>query len=108
MSEDQRLGALHWIDHYAVPTSDLDRWVDWNANVLGATQPWHDTTPAPGQPRRAEFRILGGSHVIGFAQNAPIPRGKALGEGLPRYGFYIRAADVDAHLRRLDELGVPH
>src|SRR5438093_174252 len=40
MAEDQRLGALHWIDHYAVPTNDLDRWVDWNANVLGATEPW--------------------------------------------------------------------
>jgi catechol 2,3-dioxygenase-like lactoylglutathione lyase family enzyme len=108
MAEDQRLGACHWIDHYAVPTNDLDRWVDWNARVLGATEPWQDTVPAPGQPRRAEFRVLGGCHVIGFAQGAPVPPGKGLGQGLPRYGFYVRAEDVPEHMRRLDELGVPH
>ena len=108
MAEDQRLGALHWIDHYAVATNDLDRWVDWNAKVLGATEPWQDTAPAPGQPRRAEFRVLGGCHVIGFAQSAPVPAGKGLGQGLPRYGFYVRLEDMQEHLRRLDELGVAH
>ena len=108
MAVDQRLGALYWIDHYAVPTQDLDRWVEWNANVLGATQPWHDTTPAPGQPRRAEFRVLGGCHVIGFAQSAQVPPGKGLGQGLPRYGFYVRGEDVDEHLQRLDRFGVAH
>jgi catechol 2,3-dioxygenase-like lactoylglutathione lyase family enzyme len=108
MAEDQRLGALYWIDHYAVPTNDLDRWVDWNANVLGATQPWHDTAPVPGQPRRAEFRVLGGCHVIGFAQSAPVPPGKGLGKGLPRYGFYVRPDDVAQHARRLDQFEVPH
>jgi len=108
MAVDQRPGAVYWIDHYAVPTKDLDRWVEWNANVLGATQPWHDTDPAPGQAPRAIFRVLGGCHVIGFAQSVPIPPGKGLGKGLPRYGFYVRPEDIDQHLRRLDELGVPH
>jgi len=108
MAEDQRLGALHWIDHYAVPTNDLDRWVEWNASVLGATERWHDTAPAPGQPRMAEFRILAGCHVIGFIQSERIPPNSALGEGLPRYGFYVRPEEVDEHVRRLDRLDVPH
>jgi catechol 2,3-dioxygenase-like lactoylglutathione lyase family enzyme len=110
MAEDQRLGALHWIDHYAVPTNDIDRWAEWNADVLGAKHSWHDTDPAPGQPKRALFRLLGGSgaHVIGFAQSVPIPPSKGLGKGLPRYGFYVHARDMDEHARRLERLNVPH
>ena len=110
MAEDQRLGALHWIDHYAVPTNDLDRWIGWNADVLGAVDAWHDTEPAPGQPRRAAFRLLGGSgaHVIGFGQSEPVPPGLGLERGLPRYGFYVRPEDVDEHVRRLERLNVPH
>src|SRR5205823_13742371 len=27
---------------------------------------------------------------------------------LPRYGFFVRAEDIEGHLRRFDELGVEH
>ena len=37
VGEDQRVGALHWIDHSAVPTNDLDGSAQWNADVLGST-----------------------------------------------------------------------
>jgi hypothetical protein len=38
----------------------------------------------------------------------PLEPSPGLGKGLPRHGLYIRQEDVDAHLRRLDEYGVPH
>ncbi len=107
MAEDQRPGALHWIDHFAVPTNDLDRWTDWVANTLGAVEPWADSGEMAG-PRFAEFRNLGGSHIIGFVQSTPIPANGGIGKGYPRYGFYIRQEDVEDHLRRLDEMKVPH
>src|SRR5438270_8948063 len=102
MAEDQRPGTLHWIDHFGVPTSDLDRWTDWAARGLGAVDSWADTSQMKG-PRFAEFRNLGGSHIIGFVQSDPLPANGGLGKGCPRYGFYINAADIDAHLKRLDE-----
>src|SRR5581483_2924105 len=94
-------------DHFGVPTSDLDRWVDWAGNALGATESWADTSAMKG-PRFAEFRNLGGSHIIGFVQSAPIPPNRGLGKSHPRYGFYIRSEDIDEHLRRLDSLSIPH
>jgi hypothetical protein len=107
MAEDQRPGAIHWIDHFAVPTNDLERWVGWVGDVLGTTDPWGDTAHMGG-PRFAEFRNLGGSHVIGFVQADPIPENAGLGKACPRYGFYVRPEDLDEHRRRLDRLRVPH
>lgn len=108
MAEDHRLGAPYWIDHYVVATSDLARWEGFCANVLGATEPWGDTEPPPGQARFGGFLHLGGSHVAAFVQQRPIPPGKGLGTGCPRYGLYVRQEEIDEHLRRLDEHGVPH
>jgi catechol 2,3-dioxygenase-like lactoylglutathione lyase family enzyme len=107
MAEDTRPGAAHWIDHFGVPTSDLDRWTDWAARALGATDSWGHTAEMRG-PRFAEFRNLGGSHIIGFVQTTPIPANKGLGKSSPRYGFYIRGEDIDEHLRRLDAEQIPH
>ncbi len=38
----------------------------------------------------------------------PLPPSAGLGKGLPRHGLYIRQADIDTHLRRLDQFNVPH
>jgi catechol 2,3-dioxygenase-like lactoylglutathione lyase family enzyme len=108
MAEDQRLGALHWIDHYAVPTSDIERWIEWNANVLGAVEPWGDTEPAPGETRVGAFRHVAGAHVAAFQTKNPIPASNGLGKSYPRYGLYIRPEDIDEHLRRLDRFEVTH
>jgi len=107
MAIDERPGTLHWVDHFGVPTNDLDRWLQWVADVLGTTEAWHDTDNTPG-PRFAAFRNLGTAHIIGFTTTDPIPENGGLGKGAPRYGFYIKAEDIDNHLRRLDELNVPH
>jgi catechol 2,3-dioxygenase-like lactoylglutathione lyase family enzyme len=108
VAEDHRLGALHWIDHYAIPTSDIERWLEWNANLLGAVEPWGDTEPAPGEQRVGAFRVLAGCHVAAFQQKAPIPPNQGLGKSYPRYGFYVRPEDLDEHVRRLDRLEVNH
>ena len=36
MAEDQRPGTIYWIDHFAVPSNDLDRWIKFQMNVVGA------------------------------------------------------------------------
>ena len=36
MAEDQRPGTIWWIDHFAVPSNDLDRWIKFQINVVGA------------------------------------------------------------------------
>ena len=106
MKDDQRLGAMYWIDHFVVGTTDVTRWGEWAAEVLGAGHPWHDTDKVP-ELRGAVFRDLGGCHVAAFA-NESMPPDPGLGEGMPRYGMYIRRDEVDRQLNRLDRLGVRH
>ena len=36
MAEDQRPGTIYWIDHFAVPSNDIDSWIKFQVNVLGA------------------------------------------------------------------------
>ena len=43
-----------------------------------------------------------------FEARNPIPQTKGIGKGLPRYGYYIEAADIDAHVRRLAAAGAIH
>jgi len=106
MKDDQRLGAMYWIDHFVVGTTDVPRWGEWSTEVLGASHAWHNTDNAP-ELRGAVFRDLGGCHIAAFV-NERMPEDPGLGEGMPRYGFYIRADDVDRQLNRFDQLGVRH
>jgi catechol 2,3-dioxygenase-like lactoylglutathione lyase family enzyme len=51
----------------------------------------------------------GGSCRIGaFLQPEIYPTAKELGKDMPRCGFYIRAEDIDHHLKRLDRHKIPH
>jgi len=104
MKDDQRLGAMYWIDHFVVGTTDVPRWGEWSTEVLGASHTWNNTD-ARG-PQGAVFRDLGGCHIAAFA-NEKMPHAE-LGEGMPRYGMYIRANDIDRQLSRFDKLGVRH
>jgi len=106
MKDDQRLGAMYWIDHFVVGTTDVARWGDWAGDVLGASHAWHDTDKAP-ELRGATFRDLGGCHIAAFL-NESLPPDLGLGEGMPRYGMYIRRDDLDRQVNRLDQLGVRH
>ena len=106
MNDVEPRGAVHWIDHYVVGTNDMGAWVDWAVNATGITRrPIIGLTTAA---RKRNIKITsflwwdGGSCRIGaFLQPEIYPPAKALGEDLPRCGFYIRPEDIDTHLRRL-------
>jgi len=104
MLEDQRPGTVYWIDHYAVGTNDLDRWVEFGERVLGAK------TTRTQRPNPINFfqQLSGPCLQGGFLQSVPLAPSPGLGKGLPRYGFFIRAADIEDHLRHLDECQVNH
>lgn len=106
MLYDQVPGTVYWIDHYVVGSDDLDRWADFQAKVIGA----HglEVQGARGQ-RFIEFQgITDCCHHGAMISPEPLPAPAPLGKGLPRHGLYIRQQDIDQHLRRLDQLGVPH
>ena len=105
MLEDQRPGALYWVDHYVVPVTHLRRWVDFYANVFGAKLRVNEERPNPsGELEGTQFTFVGRCHVGGSPYQGAITPGT----GLPRYGWFIRDEDIDEHLRRLDANGVAH
>ncbi len=111
MIDDQRPGTIYWIDHVAVPSNDLGRWVKFQLNVLGAKlERINGLTTEERQRNRgvAAFCRTPYSMIDGFLASEPLPPAAAPGVGLPRFGFFIRPEDIDEHLRRLDEHAVPH
>ena len=103
MADTQRPGAVHWIDHYVVASTDLERWTDFQAKVVGS-RPFEDRPP-----RFIAFqRITPCCHHGAMLSKEPLPPTGGLGKGLPRHALFVRQADVDQHVRRLDELNVPH
>ena len=98
-----RAGTVQWIDHYVVCSEDVPRWAAFHAQVLGAV-----TLPDPGGKLPGVFQSVARIRHGGFTALAPMPPTKGLGAGLPRYGYYVYAADIDAHLRRLDAAGALH
>jgi predicted enzyme related to lactoylglutathione lyase len=105
MVRDGRPGEVHWIDHYVVCTNDIARWEAFHTELLGAktvARPIMDGLPV------GIFQTVGCCRNGGFISRATLPPTRGLAEGLPRYGLYIVATDVDAHLRRLDKVGAPH
>src|SRR6266540_4533481 len=103
MLEDQRPGTVYWIDHYAVGTNDLQRWVDFHERVLGG-QTTRTNRPDP----KNMFQQLGQCLHGGFLQPVQLPGSAGPGKALPRYGFWIRPEDIELQLRHLDEQQVPH
>jgi catechol 2,3-dioxygenase-like lactoylglutathione lyase family enzyme len=105
MTHDQGPGRVFWIDHYVVCTNDIARWQHFNEELLGAS---------PGGQAVVNgtmvglFLNIGPCRNGGFIASQSLPATKGLSDGLPRYGFYIEAGDVDLHLDRLKRLNVPH
>jgi len=111
MAEDQRPGTVFWIDHFAVATNDLFHWIKFTQNILGARLDRINglTTEARENNRSiAAFCRTPYSIVDAFLANETLPPTPAPGASIPRFGFFIRPEDIDEHLRRLDEFGVPH
>lgn len=98
-------GVVHWIDHWVVNTNDLERWTAFHTRVLGAEVM---ADPAGILVGIGVFVNFGRTRIGGFINGAPIPATKGLADGLPRYGVYVDKADLDKHLRRLDEAGAIH
>ncbi|HEV8023026.1 MAG TPA: VOC family protein [Candidatus Lustribacter sp.] len=106
-------GTMYWIDHYTVPTNDLERAIAFHERVLGVA-----TMPDSGLPReRGVFQafahpelLLHGGHCHQglFVMREPLPASQPLGAGFPRHAVFVRPEDLDEHRRRLDALGVVH
>jgi catechol 2,3-dioxygenase-like lactoylglutathione lyase family enzyme len=111
MAEDQRPGTIYWIDHFAVPSNDVDAWIKFQMNVLGARLVRINGLTTEARQRNqgiAAFCGMPNSMVDGFLSPDSLPAAGGPGEGWPRFGFFIRAEEIDEHLRRLDEQNVPH
>jgi len=95
-------GAVHWIDHYVTSTNDVERWIAFHERVVGA-RVWPDF-----RRERGMFMDLARCRIGAFVSQRPLPPTLGLGAGLPRYGLYVHASDIDAHLRRLEAAGAVH
>jgi len=110
MGTSRKPGAVHWIDHYTIPTNDVQRSIAFHERVLGAK-----TLPDSGLPREkgvfqalSRFETLAYCHHGLFIARETLPPAEELGKGFPRYALFIRPQDIDEHLRRLDACGVVH
>jgi len=111
VAEDQRPGTIYWIDHFAVPSNDLSKWIKFQLNVLGAELERINglTTEEHRQGRGiAAFCRTPYSMVDGFLSAEALPAASEPGTGYPRFGFFIQTEDIDEHLRRLDQYQVAH
>jgi catechol 2,3-dioxygenase-like lactoylglutathione lyase family enzyme len=113
MLDAEPKGAVHWIDHYVVGTNDLAAWAEWANKATGLPpRPINGLTTNMRKKNTPIFCFMwweGGSCRIGaFLQPENYPPAKELGKDMPRCGFFIWPADVERHLRRLDQHNIPH
>ncbi|MEA2640279.1 MAG: Glyoxalase/Bleomycin resistance protein/Dioxygenase superfamily [Chloroflexota bacterium] len=107
--DDPRPGAVHFIDHYAVPTADLMRWQQFMQNALGGVYYYTHGLVSREEARGARprtFYWVGAQEIGGFLQRRALPAPGPLGRSYPRFGYWTRQAELDAHRRRFDALGV--
>jgi len=112
MRANPRTGSVVWIDHFVIPTNDLTAHGAFMEQVFGGyvrfRLPLTTQARLRGTPI-GNFYQIGRYHDIGvFLQDKMLPPPKPLGEGYPRFGFFVRESDVDYHRCRLDELKVTH
>lgn len=101
----QAAGIVHWIDHFVCCTNDVERWYRFNERVLGAKTIVGDFVWSAGI---GVFQDIARSRIGGFGMHDPLPPTHGLGQGLPRFGYYIEPAQIEAHVRRLRETGAVH
>jgi predicted enzyme related to lactoylglutathione lyase len=99
---DARPGTIYWIDHYVICTNDLDRWAAFHEIVLGGRR---RPDPTGILADFGLFQDIGMIRHGGFRARKPLPPTRGLGQGLPRYAYFIRSAEIPAHLARLDRAG---
>jgi predicted enzyme related to lactoylglutathione lyase len=96
-------GTVHWIDHYVTNSEDIPRWAAFHERVLGAV-----TMPDPTGTLPGVFQQIARIRHGAFRPRRPMPPPKGLGKDFPRYGYYIHADDIVAHVSRLDDAGAIH
>jgi catechol 2,3-dioxygenase-like lactoylglutathione lyase family enzyme len=105
--------TVYWIDHYTVPTNDLQRSMEFHERVLG-TKSMPDTGLPPERGMFQAFShpemLLRGDHCHQglFVMREPLPPAEEPGAGFPRHALFVRPEDLDEHVRRLDANGVVH
>ena len=104
MSDNEHAAPVHWIDHYTIPTNDLDASVEFFERALGMKTDPSEKMRMAGRL----FQQLGPCRHGLFVQDAKLPPREELGHGFPRHAWFVRKADIPSHLRRLDELGIDH
>ena len=113
MTETKQPSPAHWIDHFVVPTNDIMAWSDWAVAAIGVErQPFGGMTTAArsqGRPINCFMYLADQScHFGAFLQSEQLPASKGLGQGTPRYGFFVRPEQLDEHVLRLDRNGITH
>jgi len=102
---------VHWIDHFVVGTNDMVRWEKFAEEALGGHLA-HKGGLNTGQYNRGgyirSFYDVGRHELAAFLQLDLLPPPRPLGQGLHRYGFFVRPEDIEGHLRRFDKTGVEH
>src|SRR5438552_1476757 len=96
MAEDQRPGTIYWLDHVAVPSNDLDQWIRFQLNVIGAQlNRINGLTTEAHQKNQgvAAFCLTPNSMTDGFLSSSQLPAAADPGTGLPRFGYFIRLED---------------
>jgi catechol 2,3-dioxygenase-like lactoylglutathione lyase family enzyme len=111
-TSDSKPETVYWIDHFVVPITDVLAYKRFMTLVFGGELEIDIGLTTAARARRAPIGVLykvGHYHLNGgFLQDRPLPPARPLGFETPRHGFYVRAADFEAHLRRLDAAGVPY
>jgi hypothetical protein len=101
---DRPAGTIYWLDHYTIPTNDLDRSEAFHERVIGAVHEHVDGE----QRERGIFQRISNYRQGLFVQRVPLPPPEPLGNGLPRHALFVHPEDIDEHRRRLDACGVEH
>src|SRR5438046_3487619 len=100
---DIRRGAVHWIDHFVIGTNDMVKWEKFAEGALGGRLA-HKGGLNTGQYNRGgyirSFYDVGRHELAAFLQLDLLPAPRPLGQGLHRYGFFVRPEDIEGHLRR--------
>ena len=112
--------TLHWIDHVTIPTNDMNAISKWAVAALGAQPGSYYGVSTAERQKNVPVHVfmalhedhgideesgLQPNHFGAFLLPEMLPKETApLGKATPRYGFYIRREDIDAHMKRLERI----
>src|SRR4030095_4988277 len=105
MPDSPRPGAIHWIDHFVVTVDNMLPWERFMEDVLGGTVHHRGGLSTAEMLRGGQVRTFYNvrhHESGGFLPPRLRPQTGGPGRILPRWGFYVRPEDIDAHRRHFD------